>query len=213
LNRVAIVDFGAGNLLSVIRAFKHLGADIELVSQPDQVQRADRLVLPGVGAFGACMEGLRLRGLVEPLREYAATGRPFLGICVGLQMLFDESDEFGTHQGLGVIKGRVERIPPSGADGRPHKVPHIGWNALIQPPGADWSATPLSSLHPGDSVYFVHSFVAKPENPGHSLATCDYNGVSLLAAAHHENLTACQFHPEKSGELGLSIFKNFLNMP
>ncbi|MBF0353781.1 MAG: imidazole glycerol phosphate synthase subunit HisH [Alphaproteobacteria bacterium] len=212
MKRVSIVDFGAGNLLSVLRAFKHLDAVIDLASTPEAVERSDRLVLPGVGAFGACIEGLEERGLVEPVKSFAATGRPFLGICVGMQMLFEQSEEFGNHAGLGLIPGRVERIPPTGAGGRPHKVPHIGWNALHKPPGADWQGTPLEPLPEMTSVYFVHSFAARPANPSHRLAECDYNGVALLAATQRDNICGCQFHPEKSGAAGLSLLARFLEL-
>ncbi|TAN46821.1 MAG: imidazole glycerol phosphate synthase subunit HisH [Rhodospirillales bacterium] len=214
MSPVTIADFGAGNLLSVARAFRHLGADIVFASTPAEVAKAERLVLPGVGAFGACMDGLRARDLTGAILDFAATGRPFLGICVGLQMLFTESEEFGRHEGLGLIPGKVARIPTHGADGRPHKVPHIGWNALLKPEeGTAWSGTPLGDLKPGASVYFVHSFAAVPENRTHRLADCDYNGIRLLAAAQKDNITGCQFHPEKSGAVGLSILKRFLELP
>lgn len=210
MNRLTIVDFGAGNLLSVARAFKHLGADIELAASSDSIMTAERLVLPGVGAFGACMDGLESRGLSGPVKEFARTGRPFLGICVGLQMLFDESEEFGSHAGLGLIPGRVLRIPAHGTDGAPHKVPHIGWAALKAPPKMSWKGTPLAALPEGTSAYFVHSFAACPANSEHLLAICDYDGLSLTAAVRKDNVTGCQFHPEKSGEAGLALLAKFL---
>lgn len=213
MNRVTIVDFGAGNLLSVMRAFRHLGAKVELASDAGALLAAERLVLPGVGAFGACMDGLRSRGLIPAVRDFAICGRPFLGICVGLQMLFEESEEFGRHEGLGLISGQVRRIPACGADGAPHKVPHIGWNALCKPGGTAWAKTPLSPLAEGVSVYFVHSFAAVPSDPRHLLAVCDYDGVPLTAAVRKDNVTGCQFHPEKSGQAGLSILKAFLESP
>ena len=205
---VSVVDFGAGNLLSVCRALDHCGASVVPVSTPEMILSAERLVLPGVGAFGACMTNLRQRGLDGPITAFAATGRPFLGICVGMQMLFDESDEFGRHAGLGLIPGRVEPIPATGADGRPHRIPHIGWNALR--PAGDWAETPLSGLAEGDAVYFIHSFAGCATDPSHRLAECDYDGVPLLAAVRRDNLTGCQFHPEKSGEAGLSVLGQFL---
>ncbi|MBF0323938.1 MAG: imidazole glycerol phosphate synthase subunit HisH [Alphaproteobacteria bacterium] len=205
---VTVVDFGAGNLRSVCQALDHCGATVARARTADQVMAADRLILPGVGAFGACFAGLRDQGLIEPLRAFAASGRPFLGICVGMQMMFDESLEFGLHPGLGLIPGRVEPVPPAGADGRAHRIPHIGWNALR--PVADWAGTPLAAIVPGESVYFIHSFAGHASNPAHRLAECDYDGVPLLAAVRRDNLTGCQFHPEKSGPMGLRLLGEFL---
>ncbi len=210
MNRVTIVDFGAGNLLSVARAFKHLGAEVLMASTPEAVLAADRLVLPGVGAFAACMDGLESRFLSGAVKEFASTGRPFLGICVGLQMLFDASEEFGFHRGLGLIPGNVQRIPGHAPGKARHKVPHIGWSSIGVVPGASWSGSALEPLAPGESVYFVHSFAAHPLNPAHRLAECDYNGLTLLAAARKDNVTGCQFHPEKSGKAGLRILNCFM---
>ncbi|CAA6605014.1 Imidazole glycerol phosphate synthase subunit HisH 1 [Rhodospirillaceae bacterium LM-1] len=212
MNTVTLVDFGAGNLLSVMRAFRHLDAEVKLASTPEAVLAADRLVLPGVGAFGACMGGLRARDLIEPVKEYAASGRPFLGICVGMQMLFDESEEFGANKGLGLIPGRVVRIPSLSANGELHKVPHIGWNSLHACRDGGWRGTPLEPLGQGANAYFVHSYAAYPKDGAHRLAECDYNGIILLAAACKDNVTGCQFHPEKSGKAGLSILTRFLEI-
>lgn len=210
MSRIAIVDYGAGNLLSVERAFRHLGANPVLASAPDAVAGAERLVLPGVGAFGSCMASLNACGLAEPVKEFAASGRPLLGICVGLQMLFDESEEFGRHVGLGIIPGRVTRIPSLGADGTPHKVPHIGWNAVTPTADVSWQGTPLSAIAAGVSMYFVHSYVGQPTHRRHRLAECDYDGETLLAAARKDNVVGCQFHPEKSGDAGLALLAAFL---
>ncbi|CAA7622598.1 Imidazole glycerol phosphate synthase subunit HisH 1 [Magnetospirillum sp. LM-5] len=205
--KVTIVDFGAGNLLSVARAFRHCGATVELAETAEQVTRADRLVLPGVGAFADSMTGVQSRGLVEPLKAYAATGRPFLGVCVGMQMLFDGSEEFGHHPGLGLVPGMVRRIPATGIDGRPVKVPHIGWNQLITD---HWGQGLLTGLSDPASVYFVHSFAGQPDDRADILAECAYGGRRVLAAVRRGNLIGCQFHPEKSGETGLTMIRNFL---
>ncbi|MFA6019486.1 MAG: imidazole glycerol phosphate synthase subunit HisH [Rhodospirillales bacterium] len=210
MSRIAIVDYGAGNLLSVERAFRHLDANPVLASTPDAIAKAGRLVLPGVGAFGSCMASLNSCGLTDSVKEFAASGRPLLGICVGLQMLFDESEEFGLHAGLGIIPGRVTRIPSLGADGRPHKVPHIGWNAVTPAADAAWHGTPLSGIQVGISMYFVHSYVGEPTHRRHRLAECDYDGMPLLAVAKMDNVVGCQFHPEKSGEAGLTLLAAFL---
>jgi glutamine amidotransferase len=206
---VAIVDYGAGNLLSVERALRHLGAEATLAATPAQVAGAERLVLPGVGAFAACMAGLVRSGLDAAVHRFAASGRPFLGICVGLQMMFEGSDEFGATPGLGLFAGWVRAIPPE-SGGRRRKIPHVGWNAL-RPANADgWNGGLLAGIAPGESVYFVHSFAAEPARESDSLAVCDYEGTRVLAAARRDNLHGCQFHPEKSGPVGLAILRNFL---
>jgi glutamine amidotransferase len=210
---VTIIDYGIGNLLSVTRAFGHCGADPILSGTTEGILAAERLVLPGVGAFADGMAGLRERGLVDAVRQYAASGRPFLGICLGMQLMLDRSDEFGSHEGLGLIPGRVTAIPPTAADGSPHKIPHIGWNFLELPsPSASWSGTVLEGIAPGAAAYFVHSFTAMPDDPAHRLADCRYNGRLIAAAIRSGNLYGCQFHPEKSGEVGLAIVRNFLRL-
>ncbi|MBI4184349.1 MAG: imidazole glycerol phosphate synthase subunit HisH [Proteobacteria bacterium] len=210
--RVAIVDYGLGNLFSVCQAVARCGAEPELTAEPGRVRAAGRLILPGVGAFADGMAGLRARGLDAAVRAAAAAGRPLLGICLGMQMLFAESEEFGRHQGLGLIPGRVVAIPPSGADGKPHKIPHIGWNGLIPAGGrSGWEGTPLRALAPATAVYFVHSFVADPAEPADRLAECDYDGLRLTAAVGRGNVVGLQFHPERSGPAGLAVIAAFLD--
>ncbi len=211
---VTVVDYGVGNLLSVQRAFERCGAKVLMADQPKAILGADRLVLPGVGAFGDCMAELRARRLVEPVIEYAATERPFLGICVGMQILMEEGDEFGRHDGLGLIPGRVEAIPATAEDGTPHKIPHIGWTPLDLPEGASddhWRHSPLERVAAGTAVYFVHSFTAAPRDPCHRLADCRYNGRLISAAVRYGHVSGTQFHPEKSGEAGLQILSSFLD--
>lgn len=211
--RVVLMDYGAGNLLSVARAFRHLGADVVLADNPASAKSSDRMVLPGVGAFGACLEAMRQKGLDEPVLRHIEADRPFLGICVGMQLLFEGSDEFGVGAGLGVLPGWVRIIPSRDADGRARKIPHIGWNGLV--PSSDgqvWSEGLLKGLHAGESVYFVHSFAAQSVHAEHRLAECEYEGLRLQAAVRRGNLFGCQFHPEKSGPVGLRILNNFLNL-
>jgi len=209
--RVTVIDYGASNLLNVVRALEHCGAEVLLADQPEAVINADRLILPGVGAFAHGMAGLKQRNLVEPLKFFCQKGNPFLGICLGMQMMLDASDEFGHHEGLRLIPGKVIHIPPKGANGEPHKIPHIGWNELQNPgPKGSWSGTLFSRLSPGEPMYFVHSFMAVPEDDRNRLANCDYNGQVVCAAVRSENMTGCQFHPEKSGEAGLKIMKEIL---
>jgi glutamine amidotransferase len=211
MSRVLLVDYGVGNLLSVRRALEHVGAEVTQTSDPDAVPDAERLVLPGVGAFGDCMSELRTRELLEPLIEYARADRPFLGICVGMQMLFDEGEEFGRHAGMGLIPGRVVRIPDTTADGRPHKIPHIGWGSLVKPPSVDWAETLLDGIAEGTPCYFVHSYTGVPADDRHRLADCDYNGRVVSAAVRTGKVYGVQFHPEKSGQNGLHMLERFVH--
>jgi len=209
--KVTVVDYGMGNLFSVCRAVERCGGEPHLSSDPGEVARADRVILPGVGAFGDAMAELDRRELVAPLREVAAAGRPLLGICLGMQMMLDSSEEFGRHAGLGLIPGQVKAIPATTADGSPHKVPQVGWNALVLPEGRDtWQGTALQDVTGGQSTYFVHSFAAEPERAEHRLADCLYGGHRIGAAIADGPVIGCQFHPEKSGPVGLTILRRFL---
>lgn len=208
---VAVVDYGAGNLLSVVRALRHCGAEVLVTSDIQQLQDADRIVVPGVGAFGKCMDALTERGLVEPLRHIALAGeKPFLGICVGMQMLLDESFEFGRRAGLGIIPGAVRSVPDHGPDGQALKIPHMGWNRLSPPEPGRWAGTMMDATQEGAYVYFVHSFAACPQHDTDILATTEYGGNKVVAAVQRGSVMGVQFHPEKSGEIGLAMLKAFL---
>ncbi len=208
---VAIADYGIGNLLSVRRAFEYCGASVLVSDNPKALLAAPRLVLPGVGAFAAGMEALVERNLDACAREFAASGKPLLGICLGMQLLASVSMEFGEHRGLDIIPGRVEAIPNTNAAGQPHKVPHIGWTGITVPRGiSGWAGTILSNVAPGDAVYLVHSFAMQPSSEAHRLADCDYNGRTITAAIQKDNVYGTQFHPEKSGAVGLTIVRGFL---
>ncbi|MDT8903847.1 imidazole glycerol phosphate synthase subunit HisH [Anaeroselena agilis] len=207
--RVTIIDYGIGNLLSVRRAFEYCGAEVILTDSPELIEKAEHLVLPGVGAFADGMAGLRQRSLIEPIRRYAKENRPFMGICLGMQMMLEIGEEYGTHEGLGLIKGKVSKIPDTGVDGIAHKIPHIGWNSLA--PSSDWDETILDGINPGEAVYFVHSFTAMPLDDNR-LADCYYSGRVISAAIRSGNLYGCQFHPEKSGQIGLKIVDNFIRI-
>ena len=201
---IAMIDYGAGNLRSVRIGVERAGGEVKLARLPADLEGASAVVLPGVGAFGQGMESLRSRGLVEPLREWAASGRPFLGICLGLQLLFDESDELGLHEGLGILPGRVERL------GTGLKIPQIGWNSIERAPAAGGS--PYSSVLPeGAYYYFNNSYVVRPAEPEIVLATTDYGG-SFCSAAGRGGVFATQFHPEKSAGAGLAILKRFVEI-
>lgn len=209
--KVTIIDYGLSNLLSVQHAFAHFGAETLVTDKAADILAAEALVLPGVGAFQDGMNGLEKLGLVEPIRQKAAAGTPLLGICLGMQMLFDESDEFGLHKGLGLIPGRVEKIPARDTDGDPQRVPHISWNGLWPAGGrTDFAGTALASVTPGQECYFVHSYEAKPTNEADRLADTRYGGRAVCAAAAHGSVLGCQFHPEKSGPVGLGILEGFL---
>jgi len=210
--KVTVVDYGMGNLFSIRRAFEHCGAEIELTRSAYEIIGADRLVLPGVGAFADGMEGLKKLGLIEPIKEFASLGRPVLGICLGMQMLMSASEEFGRHQGLDIFPGVVSPVPPTCPDGRTHKIPHIGWNELTKSDGTVWEGTILSDLNEMDSAYFVHSYTAIPDNPSHRLADCSYGGCLVSAVIRSGVVYGCQFHPEKSGNVGLKIVRAFLRI-
>ena len=200
---ITIVDYKAGNLTSVARALEHLGHRWEITDEPERVRRAERVILPGVGAAGATMENLNRLGIAEVLRnDVAAAGTPFLGICIGIQVLLDCSDEDNAPC-LGIIPGRVVRYPSS-LDGRPLKVPQIGWNRIRQ-----LQKHPLFAGVPDDThFYFVNSYHPVPDDPAVTIATCDY-GVSFTAALARRNIVATQFHLEKSGTAGLRLLDNF----
>jgi glutamine amidotransferase len=211
-HEVAVVDYGVGNLLSVCRGLEHCGAAVTATDDPELIASAAKVVLPGVGAFADGMAELRRRGLDTAVREAAARGTPLLGICLGMQMLLDQSEEFGVTRGLGLIAGRVIAVPPVTSEGRSQKIPHIGWSALVLPEGReDWRGTPLAQVKPGEAVYFVHSFMAQPADPARRIGDCLYGGVRVAAVIGQGNVFGCQFHPEKSGETGLNVLRQFVS--
>lgn len=208
--RVTVIDYGVGNLLSVRRGFEHCGAEVILTADPEQLLAADRVVLPGVGAFSNGMQSLESLGLVAAIRELAQRKTPLLGICLGMQLLLEESEEFGVTAGLGLIPGRVIPVPDMTLSGVTQKIPHIGWNALRLSNGSDWQQTLLHDNLPGEAAYFVHSFMAVPTDPTHRLADCSYGGHKIAAMIGRDQITGCQFHPEKSGEVGLKVLRRFI---
>lgn len=209
---VVVIDYGVGNLLSVRRALEHCGGSVQVTSDPKLILAATKVVLPGVGAFGKGMEEMGRRGLDVVVREVATNGVPLLGICLGMQMLFDESDEFGVTAGLGLISGRIIAVPSTSSDGHPQKIPHIGWNSLVLPRGCkSWQHSLMHDIKQGVAVYFVHSFMASPSSPEDRIADCLYGDVRVSAVIGRNNVFGCQFHPEKSGDVGLQVLKNFLD--
>ncbi len=206
---VTIVDYGIGNVLSVARAFEHCGAQPRISADPKVLLNSDYLVLPGVGAFADGMNELRGRNLVDSIEEFGKRGRPFLGICLGMQMMFDSTEEFGQHAGLGLIAGAVVAIPSVGPDGTRHKLPHIGWNRLIHGKEEDRF---LRGVAQNSYVYFVHSYTALPNNENSRISDTEYNGCRISAIVRSESVYGCQFHPEKSGEVGLQMIRNFISL-
>ena len=197
---IAIVDYGMGNLRSVEKALQRVGADVRVVSTPKALDDASGIVLPGVGAFGDCMRHLGELGLIDAINGNIAKGKPFLGICLGLQALFTDSEEFGSTQGLDVFKGHVPRFP----DNMGLKVPHMGWNSInIKRP-----APILAEVPDGSFVYFVHSYYVAPEDASIVATTTDY-GIEFTSMIWKDNVFATQFHPEKSQAVGLTILKGF----
>lgn len=205
---IAIIDYGMGNLRSVQKGFEKIGAEAIVTADPQVVLQADKIVLPGVGAFRDCMRNLEQAGFVEPILKVIGEGRPFLGICVGMQLLFTDSVEFGLYQGLDVIPGHVLRFPDDMrvAD-EELKVPQMGWNQLCfkrRPPA-------FEGIADGSNVYFVHSYYVKPDNADVIATTTDY-GFEFCSSVWKDNIVATQFHPEKSQDVGLRILKNFAEM-
>jgi glutamine amidotransferase len=199
---LAVIDYGAGNLRSVLHALKHLNADdVRLVQEPEQLIGAEKIILPGVGAFGASMDKLHEQELVKPIKEAVESGVPYLGICLGMQFLFESSDEMGNHGGFSLLPGRVTRFP----EFDDLKVPHMGWNQL-QPTR---ESALLDNLPEEPYAYFVHSYYCIADNDDDILITVDY-GLSFTAAVARDNIYGVQFHPEKSQTVGLQLLKNFL---
>ena len=211
MKKVTILDYGIGNLKSVQNAFEHLRANIIIAKSPSDILDATSLVLPGVGAFSDGMKELISRNLVTAIQEYTRSNKPLLGICLGMQLLFQSSEEFGEHSGLGIIQGFVKKIPDKAPDGASIKIPHVSWSSL-QPVNKDWLNTPLSGLKKNDEMYFVHSFTAWPTDDDDRLADTLYFGNRICAMVQKENVYGCQFHPERSGEKGLNILKYFLQI-
>lgn len=199
--KVGIVDYGRGNIRSVENAFLAIGADTVLITSPEQLQNITHLVLPGQGEFGDCAANLKKQGMFEAIREWTAEDKPYLGICVGYQLIFEKSDESPSAEGLALLPGTVKRFPDVGL-----KIPHMGWNSISpsHPDDALWKDMPANPF-----FYFVHSYYPEPGDTEHIAASCDY-AVSFAAAVRRGNLVATQFHPEKSQHNGLQLLRNFL---
>jgi glutamine amidotransferase len=203
--RVVIVDYGAGNLRSVARAIEHAGYTADVSEDPHALDDADAVVVPGVGVAADTMRNLDSRGFAEPLRDYIRADRPFLGVCMGYQVLFTATDEGGDHPCLGLVDGRVRKLPSTNGGGTALKIPHMGWNQVAQ--SGDHPA--FAGIPDGSYFYFVHSYAPEPDDDSVVIGRTDY-GVTFASAIARNNLVATQFHPEKSGAAGLRLYKNFL---
>ena len=207
--KVTIIDYGLGNLFSVEQACKNVGLETEITSNKNIIANAEALMLPGVGAFGDAMESLHKQDLVQPIKDFVQGGKPFMGVCLGMQLLFSESEEFGSHKGLDIIPGVIAKFP-NATPGHPNiKVPQIAWNQIQKPGGKDWLHTPYQDLTDGEYMYFVHSYYAKPENLSDALSLTTYEDIEYCSSVMRDNVFATQFHPEKSAGSGLTIYKNW----
>lgn len=212
MKNVVIVDYGMGNLKSVQRGLEKVGASVIVSSNPAIIANAEGLVLPGVGAFEDGMKGLRDAGVLDAINDFVKTGNELLGICLGMQMLLDQSEEYGDHKGLGLISGDVKKIPKSYHGDFVRKIPHIGWTRIEKSSYQEWKGSCLEGIKTDEYFYFVHSFMAVTENKENLLAQCEDEGAVVSAAIKKDNITGLQFHPEKSGEVGLRVLHNFITM-
>lgn len=207
--KIVIVDYGVGNIHSIIKAFANFGQQAILSRDQKIIEEADGVVLPGVGAFAAAMVGLKKYNLDVTIKKIAEQNKPLLGICVGAQIFFSEGHEFGIHEGLDIIPGKVVKFDPAKCS---EKIPQIGWNSIGMPTGKIWDGTIFQNIKPDDQVYFVHSYFFKPDNDDYILSESVYGGYKFCSSVKKGNIYGCQFHPEKSGKIGLNIIQNFINI-
>ncbi len=215
IKSITIIDYGINNLKSVKKAFEKLGKNVEITNSPDAVLKAEAVIMPGTGSFNSGMKSLNERGLIDCILRKAAEDVPFLCICLGMQMLFTESVEFGVHRGLNLISGKVKPIKSSNScDQGSVRIPHMGWNGILNPESAiiSWKETVLRNVSYGSDVYFVHSYMAVPDNTEQLISISDYGPFTITSAFQKGRITGLQFHPEKSGEIGLEILNTFCAM-
>jgi glutamine amidotransferase len=213
--QIAIIDYGMGNLFSVQRACEEVGLKPVIASDKSVIMDSAALILPGVGAFGDAMDNLKKRDLISSIKKFIESGKLFMGICLGMQLLMSGSEEFGSHEGLNIISGKVVRFPPSGKTGQKIKVPQVGWNQVLLPNAEKkglWDNSPLRDVDGGEFMYFVHSYYAVPRDHEVILSVTRYGQTEYCSSIFLENIFACQYHPEKSAQMGLKIYKNFSSM-
>jgi glutamine amidotransferase len=204
-----LIDYGSNNLFSVKRMLNSLGIKVDISSDPDVIIKADKIILPGVGAFAMAMEKLQSLHIDDAIKEVVSSGKPLLGICLGMQLLFSESEEFGLHKGLDVIPGKVKRFRDP-EPGKLFKIPQMNWNAISPKEDRSWNNSLLHKINPGSSFYFVHSFVCEPDSKETFIAETHYGRNHFCSVANKDNTWGCQFHPEKSSLNGIQLFKNFI---
>lgn len=206
--KVTIIDYNMGNLYSVKNALEYIGLEASISNEVEVINNSDAIILPGVGSFGGAMKNLQKLELINPIRNFVESGKPFMGICLGMQLLFSQSEEFGKNKGLDIIKGSVVRFTNINCDSKKIKVPQVGWNKVY---GAKmlWENTEMSGVKNGEYMYFVHSFYVIPEDDDQILSITNYEGTSYCSSIKVDNVFACQFHPEKSGLEGMKILRNF----
>jgi glutamine amidotransferase len=204
---LAIVDYGMGNLFSVLHAFAAVGQPAEITSSPTRLAVSEAIVIPGVGAFGIAMDVLERTGMAEAIQDRVACGTPLVGICLGMQLMMTSSTEFGSHRGLGIIEGDTVALKESPDISAGARIPHVGWSAVEQPHARSWCGTPLGGLVPGHEMYFVHSYYVRPTNPEVALSFSSYRGVTFCSSLVKGNVFGCQFHPERSGVEGLEVYR------
>lgn len=207
---VVVIDYGIGNVFSVLRALERLNVNGVLTSNPTQIMDADKAILPGVGAFGRAVNRLADIGLDRVIRDYVGTDKPFLGICVGMQLLMDVGEEFGEHAGLGIIPGRVQKLSAADENGNACRVPLIGWSEVKEARPGAWDKTPFSRQNGQNAFYFVHSYQVIPANQAHCIAIHRLGGTEIVSAVQHKNVFGVQFHPERSADAGQSFLRNFI---
>jgi imidazole glycerol-phosphate synthase subunit HisH len=212
VKKVVIIDYDMGNLFSVRHACIHAELTPIVTTDPKKIIEADAAILPGVGAFGEAMAQLQRLDLVDPIRKFIQKGNPFMGICLGQQLLFSASEEFGEHEGLNIIPGIVAKFPTTTPENEKVKVPQVGWNSIFPGTKNDgWRQSPLKDIAPGEFMYFVHSYYAIPEIDDAILSTTNYEGIQYCSSVFKDNVFATQFHPEKSGMEGLKIYNDWLS--
>lgn len=207
--KIVIVDYQLNNLFSVKHACQHVGINAEISTDKNDIVNADALILPGVGAFGNAMQNLEKLDLIAPIKDAVQEGKPLLGVCLGLQLLFEESEEFGVHKGLGLVEGQVRRFPPETQSQQKLKIPLIGWSQVYKTAYQSWQGTPMEQTKEGDYMYFVHSNFVQPATSDNILCVSKYKDFTYCSGIVKNNIFAVQFHPEKSAENGLEIYKKW----